>query len=457
MKTIAARAVAALCSSMMVTAGCNGVTVKVEKKPKSVDLSQAQSAQGNLNLANAEDFLQHLDNLKVVAADLLVKQLSQRDYVGVFRKGVRDYRSFLIARATAPVSGIKSLDDFYASSDNCRKTGLSFNMDKANAMLGLILQSAALAAMGEVNAGKLNGALPTELAAIGQLILMELGLKVAGKVDVDTSIAGVTKTTGTVSLYLAPIAGENVDQATKDADAKQVITMTFTRALGAEMVGSFDAVINMVHANAAGADESLEGKLMIARTNNSGVFSHAVRFDVGVKGAAASYARKMVFDQVSGHKDQIKITDILTPDSSSPLSYQTIVDVTAGTQCKVSSVAPGQGSESGFAGQSTATAAATATSSSTSSSTSTTADVPSQPSTPSSTATTSGVVIVPGTAPATSTATYSDGKGSTPSYTDTSKGYVPTDTDYSGKGSTYTGKPNSPGQTPSQSPVQYGK
>src|SRR5690606_20310682 len=126
------------------------------------------------------------------------------------------------------------------------------------------LKTAVLAKISEVNAAKLNPALSKEIAAIGQLVLMELGLKIEGDVNVDSSDTS-TKTTGTFALSLNEIAGEQIDEATKQRDALEVLTMTFTRDLADNYVGSFNAVIEIAHKAADESVETLQAKMDIER------------------------------------------------------------------------------------------------------------------------------------------------------------------------------------------------
>ena len=341
------KAVAVACSTLMLTS-CGDIVVKVEKKPKNVDLSQIENFSA-LNLQNSEDFLKHVDNLKVVAVDLLIKELARRDYRSEVRSAIRNYRTFLIERSTKEV---KVDDSFYYGADSCRKTGLSFNMDEANNFLGIILKTAVLAKMSEVNAAKINPGLSKEIAAIGQLILMELGLKIEGDVNVDDA-DGKTKTTGTFALSLNEIAGEEIDEATKKRDAVEVLTMTFTRDLGADYVGSFNALIEIAHTAQDASVETLQAKMDIERKAVEERFVHTLAFKLGVKDGAVNYARSMEFEQVKGKERQVKISDTLSPNTAEAKTFVTVLDIDAGTQCKVAldntdDATGGKGDEGGF-------------------------------------------------------------------------------------------------------------
>lgn len=325
----AAKIVAVACSTFMLT-GCGDVVIKVQKKPKNVDLSQIENFSA-LNLQNSEDFLKHMDNLKVVAVDLLIKELARRDYRSEVRSAIRNYRTFLIERSTKEV---KVDDSFYFGADECRNTGLSFNMDEANNFLGIILKTAVLAKISEVNAAKINPALSKEVAAIGQLILMELGLKIEGDVNVEEG-ENSTKTVGNFALSLNEIAGEEIDEATKTRDALEVLSMTFTRELGDDYVGTFNANIEIAHKATDATIETLQAKMDIERKAVEEKFVHTLAFQLGVKDGAVNYARSMTFEQDADKKHQIKVSDTLSPNTAEAKTFVTMLDIQAGTQCKV--------------------------------------------------------------------------------------------------------------------------
>jgi hypothetical protein len=224
-------------------------------------------------------------------------------------------------------------------------------MDEANNFLGIILKTAVLAKMSEVNAAKINPGLSKEIAAIGQLILMELGLKIEGDVNVENS-DDATKTTGTFALSLNEIAGEEIDEETKKRDAVEVLTMTFTRDLGADYVGSFNALIEIAHTAADASVETLQAKMDIERKAIEDRFVHKLAFQLGVKDGAVNYARSMDFEQVKGKQHQVKISDTLSPNTAEAHTFVTLLDIQAGTQCKVAldgtDNATNKGDEGGF-------------------------------------------------------------------------------------------------------------
>jgi len=319
--------------------GCGDVVVKVQKKSKSAEIKSVEnqnSVSGDLALTSAEDFLKHLDNLKGAAADIIIKQLASRDYAGEFRTAVRKYRSFLIERARMPV---KIDDSFYAqSSEQCRKTGISLNMDQSNEFLGLILKTALLAKMGEVSAGNLNPGLSKEIAAISKLIMSELGLKIEGDASVDKSGDASTKR-GKFSISLMDIEGETingelVDAQTKARDAAEVLTIEFERSLGADLVGTFTANISISALVGEGETETLAAMMKVEREKLDGRFVHGLAFETGVAGLAPNYKRAMTFEQTGEGNKQIKLTDILSPGMKGETTFVTVLDIEKGTQCK---------------------------------------------------------------------------------------------------------------------------
>jgi hypothetical protein len=445
--------------------GCGDIVIKVQKKPKNVDTS----AMSNFNALNLDDptkadFLKHLDGLKYLAIDLLFKQLNKRDYRAEVRDQIRKYQDFLIAKASGPIS----IDDsFYADAAECRESGLNFNMFQANDMFGVILKTAVLSKLSEVNAGKISPHLTKEIQAIGQLILKELGLELTGNVDVIKD-GDITKTTGDFSLKLTSIDGEQISEEQKAKDDAQVLNVSFERALGANYIGHFNSTISITHLDTEGKKVTHAGSLKVKREAVEEMFLHTVYFDIGVEGGVATYARELVFKQMTTSKKQIQVMDTVNPqDPAQKKTYLTLIDLDAGTQCKLA-----LGEEP--TGTSTATATATSTATSTVTETSTATDT--------STGTDDGKADgddgeeggddssnppadggegdgKDDGSTATSTSTSTDGKdggggkddGSTDTATD---GKGDGDEDPSGDGDG-EGDGNTPGQTPGQHPGQH--
>ena len=82
-------------ATTMVFAGCGNLVVKVQKKPKDVNLASLENF-SSLNLTNSEDFLKQLDALKVIGIDLIIKEIADRNYRADVRSAIRNYRKYLI-------------------------------------------------------------------------------------------------------------------------------------------------------------------------------------------------------------------------------------------------------------------------------------------------------------------------------------------------------------------------
>ncbi len=309
---------------------CTPITLKTEKKARAIDASSSKSA-SDLNLASASDFLNQLDGLKNVAADALVKEMAKRDYRAELRKSIRMYRKYLIENGTHP--DIK-ISPFYISGDLCQYKNLDFNLDETNKMLGAILKTAVLAKLSEVNAPQLNKSLSNELAAIGQIILIELGVKVDGNVDV-IAVDDVTQTIGKVTISLLPIADEEIDEATKKSDTIEILSLVFNRTLGKHQVGTFDAALEVPHEKSPGVIEKVQGKLTIDRKNTDDRFVHTLLLNVGSQSDASAYSRKMVFEQDPVKRKTLKVTDIFNANRPNEKSYVSILDTEALKQCKI--------------------------------------------------------------------------------------------------------------------------
>lgn len=326
------KAVAAACTVLVLT-GCGDIVVKVSKKPKNVDTSAASNF-GALNLDDPSraSMLSALDNLRVIAVDLLIKELAKRDYRSEVREQIRKYFDFVITKANGPIS----FDDaFYTDAAECRETGLSFDMFQQDNAFGLILKTAVLAKLSEVNAGKINPGLSKEIQAIGQIILKELGLEIKGDVDVMKE-GEATTTKGSFSLRLLPIDGEKISDAQKAKDASQVLDVSFERMLGANYIGYFNSTMKIGFADAEGNSKKLQGILNIKREAVDNLFVHTAGFELGHEGGLSSYSRELVFKQMASNKKQIQIMDTINPkDLAQKSSYMTLVDLEAGTQCKM--------------------------------------------------------------------------------------------------------------------------
>ena len=317
--------------------GCGDIVLKVEKKGNSASVASADAAK--TTLTSSEDFLKHLDNLKVVASDMLVKELASKDYVGNFRKSFRKYRQFIIERG----EGYQlRADSFYTGDANCRDTGLKLNMNDMDDALGMIAKSAVLAKISEASASKLNPRISKEMAAISQLILRELGLEVVGQSQVDKS-DDATITSSQVVMRLKEIPDEKVDGEAISADLKardaaETLTMNFTRSLSPGSVGHFDARITakqLVNV-ATGETKDVLGTMTVDRFKEDNKFVHTVFMTVAKVGQTAHFSRMLTFRQDDSAKAAIQVVDTLNSGLSGQVSYATVIDLEKGSQCKVS-------------------------------------------------------------------------------------------------------------------------
>lgn len=318
-------------------AACSDIVVKVDKKGRNADLSGLES---KMSLSATEDFLKHIDNLKVIASDMLVKELASNDYVGNFRKSFRKYRQFIIERGE---NYQMQADSFYAGDSACRDSGLKVNMNELDDALGMIARTAVLAKISEASASKLNPAISKEMAAIGQLILRELGLEVVGQSQVD-QMDDATITSSQVVMRLKAIPDEKVDgepisEALKAKDAAETLTLQFTRNLGAENIGHFDAriIVQQLIDAAAGTTRNVIGTVTVDRFKDDSGFVHTAFMTVAKEGSIPHFSRMLSLRQVDGADEKVEIVDTLNAGLDGQASYATVLDLVSGSQCKVSS------------------------------------------------------------------------------------------------------------------------
>jgi hypothetical protein len=308
------------------------VHVQVKKDAKNSNLSSAKSS--NANLAGAQDFLKQLDGLRTTAADLIIKEMAQNDYVGAFRSSVRKYRGFMIANAGKPVV---ITDSFYTdASKQCRSSGLSLNADDHNEMLGMILKTVVLAKLSETDVGKINAGLAKEMQAVVQFITMELGVDIVGTSEV-TDVGGIKTTKGNVKIKLKPIDGELIDAATKKSDDVEVLSLNFERALGSDMIGTFAATIDLTYEK-DGQPSEAAGIVTVSRVKEAENHIHNVMMSMGIKGETPSYTREIIVKDNSKDSMKYDFTDVLNAGTDKESRFDSVIDLKAGTQCKGKSV-----------------------------------------------------------------------------------------------------------------------
>lgn len=312
-------------------ASCS-VNVNVKKDAKNSKLQGTTS--GSTNLAGSQDFLKQLDGLRTTAADLILKELASQDYVGAFRKSVRQYRKFIIDKSSQPVV---ITDSFYTdASKECRSSGLSLNLDDNNEMLGMILKTVALAKLSEADVGKINAGLAKEMQAITQFITMELGVDIQGTSSA-SDVNGMKITKGNVAIKLKPLADEQIDEATKRSDEVEVLNLNFERGLASDNTGTFVATMDLAYEKAGVLSEAA-GSLTVSRAKEDDHHIHDVVMSMGTKGETPAYTREIIVRDVKADPTKFLFLDIMNVGSENETRNASVIDLKAGTQCKGSSI-----------------------------------------------------------------------------------------------------------------------
>lgn len=321
---------AGIIASILTASFFASCAIKVDVKKDAKNSSLKSSSKTALSSDDTKDFLKQLDGLRSTAADLLIKELSSGEFVSAFRNAVRKYRSFIIDRSAKAVI---SSDGFYAdSSKSCRSSGLSLNADDNNEMLGMILKTAVLAKISENDVAKINAGLAKELQAVTQFITMELGVDIQGTSQASEE-NGVKTTRGNVKIKLKPIDGEAIDEQIKKADEVQVLTLSFERALAADMLGTFVATMDLAYEK-SGQPSEATGTINVSRVKDGEQYTHDVQMSMGVKGETPSYTRQIIVKNNPQNSMQYEFVDILNAGSSAESRNPTVIDLKAGTQCK---------------------------------------------------------------------------------------------------------------------------
>ena len=309
---------------------CGDIVVKVKKKPREVDSSAvaAEESEDSLGLYNSPSFLNGLDGLKSIAVEKLIEELSGPKYREKFRSGVRHYRELLINQAANPGSYSNSLFD---GDKDCRDLELSLNIEDSDEYLGMILQVAFLASLSEAGAQALNSGLAKEIAAITQLVLNDLGVKVDGESSVEEA-DGETTTKGTFTFSLSPDSDE--DPELQARDEAEILTMTFERVLtdSEKHLGTFHADVTIGHLLADGSTETLAATVDLDREIVEDLWVHEASIELGIAGSPASYSHNATFEQIDGNV--VKVTDVITEGETETI-YVSNVDLEEKTQCKV--------------------------------------------------------------------------------------------------------------------------
>jgi hypothetical protein len=276
--------------------GCNGLTIKVQKKDKGSNLSGADAANSGLNsgeIESAEDFLEELDSLKSVAFDLLIKQLKGEDFQTAARNSIRDFRTHLVSEASKEHTA--KMLDIDMSDLTCESGRLNLNHSKLQKHLGLILRAAVLAKLSSSSSKVLNNKLAGDAQAIAQLILNEIGLKVEGDSDV-SKVGESTRTAGSVVISLLPFAAESAEL--QERDSKESLEMNYERILNSDKTGSFKAVLAASVMEPSGDTSTYEAEFHVARTKEDGHTVHSSVVMLSKNDQPAHYIRRLKFEEV---------------------------------------------------------------------------------------------------------------------------------------------------------------
>ncbi len=310
---------------------CGDLVIKVQKKPRGSGDSALQSADNERNdsaIESAEDYLKDMDNLRAVAVDLLLKQLKGEDFRLVLRRSVRNYRSFLIAQSQKPIDG--TLLDMSAL--KCEDGKLDLNMAEANKFLGVILKSAVLAKLSDTSAAALNGKLATEAAAISQLVLKEIGLKVEGDSEVKKD-DDYTVTTGSFKISLVPF--EQDDAETQAKDKSETINLAFSRKAGEKRTGEFKATISVSQLVGENQVQTHELRLVAERSLDGALSTHKASMALGKAGETAHYARSTTFTETE--PKIVRIVDTISQNGQETKTTASIVDLKELGKCQAKS------------------------------------------------------------------------------------------------------------------------
>jgi hypothetical protein len=319
---------AVLAAVSFVGASCSDVVIKVNKKSKQSELASSTESERAGATSNAEDFLKDMDNLRAVAFDMLMKQIKGQDFQSAVRGAIRDMRSHLVREASKPHN--PSLMNFDQSAIKCTNEKLNLDYDQAHKYLGVILKSAVLAKLSEQSSKALNANLSADAAAIAQLILNEVGLKVEGDSKIERDGETVT-TSGAFKLSLVPFQDESAEL--QERDAKESIDLKFSRVAGEGNDGSFEATLS---ASELAADKTLvtyEMLVKVSRNKVDGKMVYRSSMAVGKKGVDAHLTRALVIEEVEAKKYRI-IDEISSGGTAKQSAF--VVDIGAmSQQCKI--------------------------------------------------------------------------------------------------------------------------
>ena len=166
---------------------CFDVVVKLDRKeknlPQSGDGSAAASQTEVLSVSSFEGYLYHLDGLKNIAPDDLVKRYKD-NLRFVFRREFRNLREVMIGLAERPHN---YQDEMLAdlSTDDCQPLQeQDFSDFVIDEHLSEILEASFLLNLDKLSSEKISPSLPQELDTIIHIILFEFGMRASGSSEV---------------------------------------------------------------------------------------------------------------------------------------------------------------------------------------------------------------------------------------------------------------------------------
>jgi hypothetical protein len=327
---------AAIVMFATVLAGCRDLVDKVSKQPIDVGVSNTQSTDSEKDsaaksLKDAEHFLKNVDDLRGVAIDQIIAELSKGDYRKRFREGFRFYRAAVIAKAANPKITDKNLFQMPDDKD-CISASADLNIEDADKYLGIVMQAGVLATLSKGGQISLNGEKSKELEAVGELILKDLGIEAKGDSNVEDK-DGMKVTTA--SFHLKLISDKDDDEATKAADDAEVLNLSFVRSADADSLGTFAGDMSIGHLLDSGAVETIALKINVSRAKNAaGLLAHKADVTLGIQGKDPIYSHSVSFEQMSEGSKIFLITDIKNKGMSGENSLKYELNLGAKELCK---------------------------------------------------------------------------------------------------------------------------
>lgn len=331
--------------SVLWNTACSDIVVKVQRKPRDVDLSGLSNVQksGAKEQNAGSSFFEDVDYdaIRLILADAIIRDLHDKGHRNYFRDKFRQLRGNIIAKMESSESSVPA---FYSSDKQCQESELNFDAEASMAILGSIMKTGILSKLSKAETTTVNPALANNLEIIKDLIVAELGVKIDGEIHVEKP-AGQVITYGKLSVA---IVSDNSDTAeTKEKD-KGVIKIQFRREYQSTSNQNFIASIAVEFPDTvSNANNDHAAVLEVKRwTDSAGLLSHELNFKVGqgtpdVDGhiyyriPSPDYSRKVLFEEIAGTSKKYAVTDVFYPYTPKQGTYKTEIDLANKKQCKV--------------------------------------------------------------------------------------------------------------------------